>query len=181
MLPRTIRCGGVSFDLEGLLWVKKLVLTVATAVALVLGVGVADASTSPGLSDKRSALLKKHNDARASKCGSGSLKMSSGANEAALYHAKDMADENYFSHDSQNPYEAWYKRIDRFVLYQVGGENIAKGYDTVSGVFDAWMDSDGHRRNIMDCSFKWVGFGYAEQSGRKYWVADFVYGSGSGF
>lgn len=154
----------------------------AALVAALLFVGLAaspaSASTSPGLSDKRAALLKLHNQARS--CGD--LHMSDGANAAALYHAKDMADENYFSHDSQNPYEAWYKRIDRFVLYQVGGENIAKGYSTASGVFDAWMNSSGHRRNILDCNFKYVGFGYAESSsGAKYWVADFVYGSGSGF
>lgn len=162
---------------------KKALLTVMLVIFAVvaLGAGAAKASTSPGLSDKRDALLKLHNDQRASKCGANSLSRSSGAENAAQYHAKDMADENYFGHDSQNPYEAWYKRIDRFVLYQVGGENIAYGYDTASGVFNGWKASSGHYRNIMDCNFKWVGFGYAEQNGRKYWVADFVYGSGSGF
>lgn len=165
---------------------KTTLLSVMTAGTLVLGVAAAlpaEASTSPGLTDKREALLKLHNDARASKCGANSLKMSSGANSAALYHADDMVDEGYFSHDSQSPYEAWYKRIDRFVLYQVGGENIATGYSSAASVFDAWMDSDGHRRNIMDCSFKWVGFGYAQNSSgsSKRWVADFVYGSGSGY
>lgn len=163
---------------------KRILATLCSAAVLVGGgfsvASPASASTSPGLAEFREVLLDKHNDARRSKCGSDSLKMSSGANSAALYHAKDMADENYFSHNSQNPFEYWYDRIDRFVLYQVGGENIGYGYDWAYQVFNAWMDSDGHRRNIMDCSFKWVGFGYAEQNGRKYWVADFVYGSGSG-
>lgn len=163
---------------------KKNLTALAAALALV-GVAPATpaaASTSPYLSDKREALLKLHNDARASKCGANSLKMSSGANSAALYHADDMVDENYFAHGSYNPYEAWYMRIDRFVLYQVGGENIAAGYSTAAGAFDGWMNSDGHRRNIMDCSFVWVGFGYAQNSTRdKRWVADFVYGDGSGY
>lgn len=154
-----------------------------TAAALAVGLAAAvpaEASTSPGLSDKRAALLKLHNDARKAKCGSDSIKRSSGAEDAALYHARDMADENYFSHDSQNPFERWYERIDRFVLYQVGGENIAYGYTSPTAVFNAWMASPGHKANILNCSFKWTGFGYAEQNGREYYVADFVYGSGSG-
>lgn len=137
-------------------------------------------STSPGLTDKRDKLLELHNNARVAR-GLSKLKMSSGANDAALYHARDMADEHYFSHDSQNPYEAWYKRIDRFVLYQVGGENIAKGYDTATSVFNAWMNSPGHKSNIVEPNFVWCGFGYAESSYGKLWVADFVYGSGSGY
>lgn len=132
-------------------------------------------TTTPGLSTKRSELLAAHNAKRRTKCGSNSLTMTTNANEAAVYHAKDMATENYFSHDSRNPFERWYDRIDRFVTRPVGGENIAYGYSTVSGVMEGWMNSDGHRRNIMDCSFKYVGFGYAENNGRRYWVADFTY------
>lgn len=160
----------------------RYALSAFVAALLVFSVAPpAASSTSPGLADKREALLKLHNDQRASKCGAGSLRRSSGAEDAALYHARDMADENYFSHDSYNPYEAWYKRIDRFVLYQVGGENVATGYSTAAGAFQGWMNSSGHYRNIMDCSFKWVGFGYAEHNGQRRWVADFVYGSGSGY
>lgn len=135
-------------------------------------------TTTPGLSTKRSELLAAHNAQRRAKCGSGSLSMTTNINEAALYHAKDMATENYFSHDSKNPFERWYDRIDRFITRPVGGENIAYGYSTVSGVMQGWMNSDGHRRNIMDCSFKYVGFGYAENpdsNGKRYWVADFAY------
>lgn len=137
-------------------------------------------STSPDLSEKRAKLLEFHNDARTSR-GLSKLKMSSGANEAALYHAKDMADEGYFSHNSQDPFEYWYKRINRFVLYQVGGENIGKGYDWPYQVFNAWMNSPGHKQNILTPNFVWVGFGYAQSSYGKLWVADFVYGSGSGY
>ncbi len=156
--------------------IKTTVLAVIAAGALALSVATpVAASTSPGLSDKRAALLKLHNDARKAKCGSSSLVLSGTLGDAALYHAKDMADENYFSHDSQNPYEVWYKRIDRFTPYEVGGENIAYGYSTAASAFNGWMNSPGHKRNIMDCSFDRVGFGYAEQSGRKLWVADFSY------
>ncbi len=137
-------------------------------------------STSPDLDAKRAKLLDLHNDARTSR-GLRPLKRSSGAENAALYHAKDMADENYFSHNSQDPFEYWYKRVDRYVLYQVGGENIAYGYDWAYQVFDAWMASPGHKYNILVPDFVWCGFGYAEQSGRKLWVADFVYGDGSGY
>lgn len=168
---------------------KKVLASMVTAGALALGVVAAvpaEASTSPGLDTKRAALLKLHNDARKAKCGADSLKMSSGANAAALYHAKDMADEGYFSHNSQNPFEYWYKRIDRYVTYQVGGENIAQGQTDAYDVFygdsstdKSWWNSPGHKANIMDCNFKWVGFGYAEPG--RYWVADFVYGSGSGY
>lgn len=135
-------------------------------------------STSGGLEDRRANLLKLHNDKRRAKCGSSSLSMTSGLNAAALYHADDMADENYFSHDSKNPYVPWYERIDRFISRDVGGENIAAGQTTAPEVFNDWVNSSGHYRNIMDCSFKYVGFGYAYNGTSdydRYWVADFSY------
>lgn len=179
MLPRTIRCGGVSFDLERLLWVKKLILSAVTAVALVLGIGAAGASTSPYLEDKRDALLAAHNKARAAG-GCAPLKRGPNIEDAALYHAKDMADENYTGHNSQNPFEYWYDRIDRYIdpPRYAGGENLAYGYSTVGGAMDGWRNSPSHWSNVMDCSFKYVGFGYAYSSSstyKHYWVADFSY------
>ncbi len=82
------------------------------------------------------------------------------------------------SFDSQNPYEGWVHRIDRFTGYEVGGENLAWNQTTVSAVMSAWMASPGHKQNIMDCSFTHVGFGYAYNPNSNYsriWVADFAY------
>ncbi len=149
----------------------------ATAGFVASNDSVTISSVSPGLEDKRAALLTAHNNKRVSKCGANSLKMLAGLQNAALYHADDMVDEGYFSHNSQDPYEYWADRVDRFTAGDVGGENIAYGFSTVTSVMNAWMESTGHKRNIMDCSFNRVGFGYAQNSSgtSKRWVADFAY------
>lgn len=163
-----------------------MIRPIRAAAALAMSAGLvftlaapAAASTSPGLEDKRDALLAAHNKARADKCGSaGVLKRGPNIEDAALYHAKDMADENYTGHNSQNPFVYWDVRIDRYINRPVGGENLAYGYSTVSGAMQGWRESSGHWRNVMDCSFEYVGFGYAYRSASTYdhyWVADFSY------
>lgn len=161
---------------------KKLSLAIAAstaALALIAGTTTtAEAYATYDLSGKRAALLDAHNNKRAAKCGR-NLQASSGLGNAAQYHAGDMADEDYFTHDSQNPSEGWVQRISRFTGYQVGGENIASNQSSVSEVMSGWMASPGHKQNIMDCSFTRVGFGYAyvlsNAEYKRLWVADFAY------
>jgi uncharacterized protein YkwD len=53
------------------------------------------------------------------------------------------------------------------------GENIAMGQPTPAAVFKAWMNSPGHRTNILKASYRDVGFGMAQANGMIYWCADF--------
>jgi uncharacterized protein YkwD len=58
------------------------------------------------------------------------------------------------------------------------GENIAAGYDAAQRVFAAWMRSDGHRKNILNCNYNKIGIGYdpgqvKPDYGNGSWVQDF--------
>ena len=58
--------------------------------------------------------------------------------------------------------------------FWTAGENIAMGQRDPAAVMNSWMNSSGHRANIVKTGFKDVGFGIAESNGRKYWCADFA-------
>jgi uncharacterized protein YkwD len=100
------------------------------------------------------------------------LKLNSKLNTAAEKHAKDMSKYDYFSHTSRNG-TTWSKRIKKAGYQTPGGENIAMGFPTAVSVVQAWLNSPGHRRNILDCNFKKIGVGFAP--GGDYWVQDFGY------
>jgi uncharacterized protein YkwD len=107
---------------------------------------------------------------------------------AGRYHAKDMADDNYFQHDSYDRSGsnlvsacAWSARITSFYSgWSSLGENIAAGYATPEDVMNGWMNSTGHRENILRTSFWELGVGYYEGGGSyyRYWVQDFGRRSG---
>ena len=60
------------------------------------------------------------------------------------------------------------------VSYRSAGENIARGQKTPSSVMDSWMNSSGHRANILSSSYSSIGVGYAvADDGRAYWVQIF--------
>lgn len=102
---------------------------------------------------------------------------------AARFHATDMSEENYFSHTGHDRVDGELVEVcqwgDRLSTYysnaQWRSENIAAGYDTPARVVDGWMNSDGHRRNILSPNNWEIGVGYFQGSGsyRHYWVQDF--------
>lgn len=104
--------------------------------------------------------------------GCKALKLNSKLSKAAQKHANDMSKYDYFSHTSRNG-TSWSKRIEKAGYKNPGGENIAMGFPTALEVVQAWLDSPGHRRNILDCHFKKIGVGYATNG--DYWVQDFGY------
>jgi uncharacterized protein YkwD len=107
------------------------------------------------------------------------LKHVSALSEAARYHAADLAQDNYFSHDTYDGAggttfvcNTW----QRIGTYYSGatGENIAAGYDTPAWVMDGWMNSPGHRANILSATHREIGMGYYNAAGSShYWVQDF--------
>ncbi len=92
---------------------------------------------------------------------------------AARLHSEDMAAKRYFSHTSLDGRSPW-DRI-RAQGYTAGSaENIAAGQRTAASVMTAWMNSSGHRANILDCANRalGVGIGYGGPYGI-YWTQDF--------
>lgn len=90
----------------------------------------------------------------------------------ARYKSKDMSDNNYFSHTSPT-YGSPFEMMKSFgISYRSAGENIAKGQATPKAVVDAWMNSSGHRANILNKSFTHIGVGYVEKG--KYWTQMFI-------
>ncbi|MGA9260642.1 MAG: CAP domain-containing protein [Desulfobacterales bacterium] len=95
---------------------------------------------------------------------------------AARRHSQDMGDQNYFSHTSQDGREFYERIADAGYDYRSCGENIAAGFATPAAVVDGWMNSDGHRANILDPDYCDIGVGYAAVAGNQYyhhWTQDF--------
>lgn len=90
----------------------------------------------------------------------------------ARYKSQDMRDNNYFSHTSPT-YGSPFQMMRNFgISYRTAGENIAKGQATPAAVVNAWMNSSGHRANILNSSFTHIGVGYVADG--RYWTQMFV-------
>lgn len=90
----------------------------------------------------------------------------------ARYKSQDMADNRYFSHTSPT-YGSPFRMIQAFGLsYRFAGENIAYGQRTPQEVVNAWMNSSGHRANILHASYTQIGVGYAANG--RYWTQMFI-------
>lgn len=84
--------------------------------------------------------------------------------------AKDMSQNGYFDHTSPT-YGSPFEMMKKFgISYRYAGENIAMGQKTPAEVVKAWMNSSGHRANIMNPNFTLIGVGYYNG----YWAQEFV-------
>lgn len=100
------------------------------------------------------------------------LKVDVQLSEVAAMKSKDMAKNNYFSHNSPT-YGSPFDMMKQFgITYKSAGENIAKGQRTPQEVVNGWMHSQGHRENILNPSFTHIGVGYVEQG--NYWTQQFI-------
>lgn len=93
----------------------------------------------------------------------------------ARYKSADMRDRNYFSHTSPT-YGSPFEMIKKFGLsYRSAGENIAAGQTSPQQVVQAWMNSEGHRANILNSGYTEIGVGYVKGgSQRYYWTQMFI-------
>lgn len=107
--------------------------------------------------------------------GLSELTLSTQLSEVAQVKAEDMRDQGYFSHTSPT-YGSPFDMMKKFgVSYRSAGENIAKGYRSVSAVMNGWMNSSGHKANILNGGFTQLGVGYCtDGSGNGYWVQMFI-------
>lgn len=123
-------------------------------------------------------VLKLVNAERA-KAGLKPLKMSEQLRSIAYLKSKDMAENNYFDHNSPT-YGSPFQMLQQYgVHYQAAGENIAAGQRTPQEVMNSWMNSSGHRANILNANFDTLGVGvYHGGSYGVYWTQEFT-GGGS--
>ena len=90
----------------------------------------------------------------------------------ARYKSEDMSSNRYFSHTSPT-YGTPFEMMRAFGLsYRTAGENIAYGQRTPAAVVDAWMNSSGHRANILNASYTQIGVGYCASG--NYWTQMFI-------
>lgn len=99
------------------------------------------------------------------------LRSDSALSKAARGHSVDMAERDYFDHNSPDGTTPW-KRMLNAGYEQPAAENIAKGQADAASVVAAWMDSSGHRENILNCSYEAIGVGVELDEG-PYWTQNF--------
>ncbi len=96
-----------------------------------------------------------------SKAGCGPVRLDDRLARAAQLHSEDMSANNYFSHTGQNG-SSFVDRAKAQGHPSPGAENIAQGQSSAASVMDAWMNSPGHRANILNCSLKTLGVGVTD-------------------
>ncbi len=111
------------------------------------------------------------NDERA-KAGCAPLTEESHVTKAAQDFSDQMSAENFFSHTSPDG-TTFDQRIKQAGYSKPGAENIARGQTSAAQVMDSWMNSEGHRANILNCTLKQIGVGVTTAGW--YWVQDFGY------
>lgn len=125
-------------------------------------------------SQEAEEVLKLVNQERG-KQGLKGLTLSKELNHVATLKSQDMRDKHYFAHESPT-YGSPFEMMQQFgINYKSAGENIAGGQKTPSEVMNSWMNSSGHRANILSKSYTELGVGYVKGgSYGTYWTQEFI-------
>lgn len=109
------------------------------------------------------------------KLGLAQLSLNAKLSNVATLKSQDMINKNYFSHTSPT-YGSPFEMMKKFnISYKTAGENIAKGQKTPAQVVNAWMNSQGHRENILNKNYTEIGIGVAKDAkGTLYWTQMFI-------
>ncbi|KOU76746.1 membrane protein [Streptomyces sp. MMG1533] len=118
-------------------------------------------------------VLKLVNEERA-KVGCSAVAANSSLADLAQAFSKDMAARGFFDHTDPDGASPW-DRAAKAGITDLGGENIARGQADAAAVMEAWMNSPGHKANILNCDFKTLGVGVHFGSGGPWWTQDFGY------
>jgi hypothetical protein len=86
------------------------------------------------------------------------LRLDSRLNQSSYLKAQNMFAEDYWAHVSPSGIQPWHWFTQAGYPYTYAGENLAKDFDTAAGVMDGWMNSPGHRANVLNVNYKDVGF-----------------------
>ena len=93
---------------------------------------------------------------------------------AARLHSQDMCDKGYFSHQSPDGGTPWARMRAQGVRFGAAAENIARGQRTPASVHNSWMNSPGHRANILRRGLRRIGVGFVDCNGGRYWTQVFA-------
>jgi uncharacterized protein YkwD len=129
-------------------------------------------TTPPPAAGPVAEVLRLVNVERA-KAGCNALTTDSRLAAAAQAHSADMAANNYFSHTGRNGSDVSDRVEAAGYRWSAVGENIAKGQPTPAAVMQAWMNSSGHRANILHCRYRNIGIGLANAGRSPVWTQDF--------
>ena len=131
--------------------------------------------TTPSITEEKYAeeVLALVNEERA-KEGLSPLKLDTALNEAAMIRAKEIVER--FEHTRPDGTSCFTVLADKNITYRAAGENIAAGQSTPAMVMNSWMNSQGHRANIMSADFGKLGVGFVKASSgyQYYWVQLFT-------
>ncbi|MEL7609016.1 MAG: SH3 domain-containing protein [Bacillota bacterium] len=143
-----------------------------TAAEPAIATGNASYSFGPaGNLSYEEQVLKLVNDQRTSR-GLCALTLDATLSNLARAKSQDMHDNNYFSHTSPTYGSAFDMLKAAGISYRAAGENLAKGYLTPEAVVTGWMNSSGHRANILNGNYTRIGIGYVADG--SYWTQIFI-------
>ncbi len=116
-------------------------------------------------------------NAERSKAGQPALTENAGLSNVARTKSEDFVNNNYFSHNSPT-YGSPFEMLESFgISFTAAAENIASGQKTASEVMNSWMNSSGHRANILSPTYNQIGVGVArDNNGSLYWTQMFIRG-----
>ncbi|MFF9345677.1 CAP domain-containing protein [Streptomyces sp. NPDC014734] len=130
-------------------------------------------TAAPAVTSARAAVLALVNQERA-KVGCSPVTAAAPLASLAQDFSADMAARGFFDHTDPDGRSPW-DRASKAGVRGLGGENIARGQADAAAVMDAWMHSDGHRANILNCDFRTLGVGVHIGPGGPWWTQDFGY------
>ncbi|SHN28884.1 CAP domain-containing protein [Streptomyces yunnanensis] len=106
--------------------------------------------------------------------GCGPLTIDPHIQTAAQAHSDDMAARNYYAHDTPEGVDPGTRLTNAGFRWQSWGENIFKSPNDPATAVDGWMNSPGHRANILNCSYTSTGVGVNLSSNGPWWTQDFA-------
>ncbi|MFE5817234.1 CAP domain-containing protein [Streptomyces sp. NPDC056479] len=118
-------------------------------------------------------VLRLVNEERA-QVGCSAVAANSSLTDLAQAFSEDMAARDFFDHTDPGGASPW-DRAAKAGITDLGGENIARGQSDAAAVMEAWMNSPGHKANILNCDFKTLGVGVHFGAGGPWWTQDFGY------
>ncbi|MER5868122.1 CAP domain-containing protein [Streptomyces sp. NPDC002044] len=124
-----------------------------------------------GHSAEETAVVALVNQARA-QAGCGPVRANPPLAALAGAFSKDMAVRGFFDHTDPDGDTPW-DRASQAGLSGLGGENIARGQGDAASVMNSWMNSPGHKANIVNCEFRTLGVGAHFAAGGPWWTQDF--------
>ncbi|MFF7811451.1 CAP domain-containing protein [Streptomyces sp. NPDC007945] len=134
----------------------------------------APAGSTADRADAAEAEVLRLVNAERAKVGCSAVQPSAGLARLAGAFSADMAARNFFDHTDPDGATPW-SRAQAAGITSLGAENIARGQVDATAVMVSWMNSDGHRANILNCDFTSLGVGVHFADGGPWWTQDFGY------